>query len=180
MNTDELLEKMPTYINYVNYKYLSEKLLYHFCLTDISRMNVRQWQASYVFNNIPFNVDPDLIDQSDTIASFSGSTPNEAIKKLYDWCIRHNYIKEDNNDSSIADNNEIKPVNLIKGRWYYCIKTYNVNGVSFSEGTHYKCKNYNYLHDNYGNKVPNAGKLNIFIMEPESFDLGEITNIKIK
>ena len=58
-----------------------------------------------------------------------------------------------------------KHVPMITGRHYYCNKSYNANGISFTEGRSYKCIQYNCMLDDYGKYVPDAGKLDIFTME---------------
>ena len=95
MSTDELLEKLPKKIgnHYENGCYL---------ITDegddIQYLNLhndgKDWCASYGEEGEFLCMNPNATEPPYDNAFAYGSTPQEALQGLYDWCMNHGFIKE--------------------------------------------------------------------------------------
>lgn len=95
MTTDDLLEKLPPYIgnHHIEGAYvLSDEN------DDIQWLYLhndgKDWLASYGVEGeflCMGQLENGLYDN----AFAYGRTPNEALQELYDWCVRHNFINEE-------------------------------------------------------------------------------------
>lgn len=94
MTTDELLKKLPSHIG---------NHIIHGCYIisepddDIKWLYLhndgKDWLASYGIEG-EFLCMGQLENGMWDNAFAYGKTPNEALQGLYDWCIKHNFIKE--------------------------------------------------------------------------------------
>ena len=104
MSTDELLLKLPSHIgrnkvldkdgNVVAYKTDDKEG------GDIGWLYLhndgKDWLASYGVEGEFVCLNPDKSDDEPFYnnAFAYGKTPNEALQKLYDWCVKNEFIKE--------------------------------------------------------------------------------------
>ena len=92
MTTDELLSKLPSHIG--NHKENGFYVLGDNPDDDIQYLYLhndgKHWCASYGIEGefLCVNTEPPY----DMAFAFA-RTPNEALQKLYDWCVKHNFIK---------------------------------------------------------------------------------------
>lgn len=102
MTTDELLAKLPSHIgrnplkdeNGDIFAYLSDDKEGG----DIGWLHLlndgQDWLASYGDQGDFVCMNPDAEEPPYDNAFSYGTTPNEALQGLYDWCIKHNFIKD--------------------------------------------------------------------------------------
>ena len=97
MTTDELLLKLPSHIgrNRANGFYLSD----HKAGASIGWLQLvndgRDWEASYRDGHDALVcLNPDALQPPYNNAFAIGDTPNEALQRLYDWCVNNDFIKE--------------------------------------------------------------------------------------
>lgn len=95
MTTDELLAKLPSYIGNrcENGAYI---LLYP--EDDIKWLYLhndgKDWCASYGVEGEFLCMNPKAEEPPYDNAFAYGSTPNEALQGLYNWCLEHGFIKD--------------------------------------------------------------------------------------
>ena len=96
MATDELLQKLPSYIG--NHKkgdcYILEEK------TDrieglYLHNDGKDWLASYGIIGKFVCMNPEAEKPPYNNAFAYGKTPNEALQGLYNWCVKNNFIKQD-------------------------------------------------------------------------------------
>ena len=96
MTTDELLIKLPSHIdrNQVNGVYLSDNKLG----IDIGWLYLhndgKDWVAYYGYGSKSVCLNPDAEKPPYNNAVAFGKTPNEALQRLYDWCVENGFIKD--------------------------------------------------------------------------------------
>ena len=96
MTTDELLQKLPSYIG--NHKVAGCYILSK--PTDqieglYLHNDGRDWLASYGTRGEFVCMNPEAEKPLYNNAFAYGKTPNEALQGLYDWCVKNNFIKQD-------------------------------------------------------------------------------------
>ncbi len=93
MSTDELLEKLPSIIgnNRCNDCYILESpsdQIGHLALIK----DKRNWIAAYNDGERHVCLNPEDNPPPYNNAVCYGNTPNEALGKLYDWCVKYGFI----------------------------------------------------------------------------------------
>lgn len=101
--TDELLSKLPSHIG--RNKLLGENGEVIGYMSDNKEggdigwlylhNDGKDWLASYGRQGEFVCLNPDAKEPPYINAFAYGSTPNEALQRLYDWCVKYNFIKED-------------------------------------------------------------------------------------
>lgn len=95
MTTDELLNKLPSHIG--NHEENGYYIIGGNPNDDIKWLYLhndgKDWLASYGIEG-EFLCMGQLSNGLYDNAFAYGNTPNEALEKLYDWCIKHGFIKE--------------------------------------------------------------------------------------
>lgn len=94
MTTDELLTKLPSHIG--NHR-IGNCYIIHDEYDDIQWLYLhndgKDWCASYGIRGEFLCMNPDSENPPYDNAFAYGKTPNEALQGLYDWCVKHNFIK---------------------------------------------------------------------------------------
>ena len=99
MTTDELLKKLPSHIG--NHPTYDEKGNIDGYLMDSPDSDIqwlylhndgKNWLASYGIEGEFLCMNPESPEPPYNNAFAYGSTPNEALQKLYDWCIENGFI----------------------------------------------------------------------------------------
>ena len=101
MTTDELLQKLPTYIGRNKLMDSNGKIIGYTSDRkqggDIGWLYLhndgKHWIASYGTEGNFVCLNPDA-DPPYKNAFAIGDTPNEALHKLYDWCVEHGFISK--------------------------------------------------------------------------------------
>ena len=95
MTTDELLIKLPSYIGrnrdndgfYVSYDEY-----------DIGWLTLshdgKDWKASYEYHGQCVCLNPEAEQPPYKNALCYGSTPQEALQDLYDWCVENGFVEK--------------------------------------------------------------------------------------
>lgn len=100
MTTDELLEKLPSHIGR-NPLYDSNGNIVAYVGDDLSGGDIgwlylhndgRDWRASYGEEGDFVCLNPTAKNPPYNNAVVYGTTPNEALQKLYNWCIENGFI----------------------------------------------------------------------------------------
>lgn len=96
MTTDELLSKLPSHIG----NCISDGLyIIAKPEDDIQWLYLhndgKHWLASYGIEGEFLCMNPDAEEPPYDNAFYFGNTPNEALQGLYDWCVKHGFIKEE-------------------------------------------------------------------------------------
>lgn len=94
MTTDELLEKLPSHIgnHHIGGGYIVEdpddsvEWLY-------LHNDGKDWLASYGIRGEFVCLNPKEGPPYNNAFAY-GTTPNEALQRLYDWCVKNNFIKD--------------------------------------------------------------------------------------
>lgn len=93
MSTDELLQKLPNIIG--NHKFNGCYILEsptdqigHLCLIK----DKKSWSASYMDVEHYVCLNPEDEKPPYNNAVVYGDTANEALQKLYDWCVKNGFI----------------------------------------------------------------------------------------
>ena len=94
MSTDELLQKLPCIIgnNIYNGLYILESKtdqIGTLCLTK----NNQDWIAAYVDGETYVCLNPKDENPPYNNAICYGSSPREALQKMYNWCVKNGFIK---------------------------------------------------------------------------------------
>lgn len=94
MSTDELLLKLPNIIgnNRFNGCYILESptdQIGNLCLVK----DKRDWKAAYMDGEAYVCLNPNNKKPPYNNAVSYGNTPNEALQRLYDWCVKYEFIK---------------------------------------------------------------------------------------
>lgn len=94
MSTDELLKKLPCIIgnNRCNGCYILESKtdqIGNLCLTKDKNV----WIAAYVDGETYVCLNPKDENLPYNNAFCCGDSPNEALQKMYDWCVKNGFIK---------------------------------------------------------------------------------------
>ena len=95
MTTDELLAKLPSHIgnHCIGGAYIiaspDDDIQWLYLHND-----GKDWLASYGVQGEFLCMNPADEEPPYDNAFAYGKTPNEALQGLYDWCARHNFIKE--------------------------------------------------------------------------------------
>lgn len=97
MTTDELLEKLPSHIGR-NPMYDSKGKIVAYTGDNLPgdigwlylHNDGRHWMASY-------GIEEDIVCSKSESENYGsavvyGTTPNEALQKLYDWCVKNGFI----------------------------------------------------------------------------------------
>lgn len=103
MTTDELLKKLPSHIGRNRLKDENGDTTFYVSDNkgggDIGWLYLhndgRDWLASYGIEGEFVCMNPDAEEPPYDNAFAYGNTPNEALQKLYDWCLDHDFIKKD-------------------------------------------------------------------------------------
>ena len=103
MTTDELLKKLPSHIGRNRLKDENGETIAYVSDNkdggDIGWLYLhndgRDWRASYGIEGEFVCMNPDAEEPPYDNAFSFGSTPQEALQGLYDWCLDHNFIKKD-------------------------------------------------------------------------------------
>lgn len=94
MTTDELLIKLPRIIG--NHRIGDHGYVISEDGDQIGNLQLlndgKDWLASYGPEGEFVCMNPNNSEPPYDNAFAYGKTPNEALQKLYDWCIRHNFI----------------------------------------------------------------------------------------
>lgn len=92
MTTDELLDKLPSHIgnHQVGNAYIISKLEDNIGWLYLHN-DGKDWLASYGIEG-EFVCMGQLPNGLYDNAFAYGKTPNEALQKLYNWCVKHNFI----------------------------------------------------------------------------------------
>jgi hypothetical protein len=114
MSTDELLNKLPKMIgnhSECGYYLITEEgddvqwlYLHH---------DGRDWCASYGVEGEFLCMNPLSKEPPYDNAFAYGKTPNEALQKLYDWCVGHGFIKEKKKSPSRRKAKRYYPENAV-------------------------------------------------------------------
>jgi len=104
MTTDELLSKLPSHIGNHRIKWENYDGLNYDCFAiieqgdDIQNLYLhndgKDWLASYGIEGEFLCMNPNDEKPPYDNAFAYGKTPNEALQKLYEWCVKHDFIKE--------------------------------------------------------------------------------------
>ena len=102
MTTEELLSKLPSHIGRNRLKDENGDTTFYVSDNkgggDIGWLYLhndgRDWLASYGIEGEFVCMNPDDEEPPYDNAFSFGSTPNEALQGLYDWCVVHGFIKE--------------------------------------------------------------------------------------
>lgn len=102
MTTDEFLMKLPSHIGRNKLVYDNDEVLGY--LSDDKRgayigwlylhNDGKDWCASYGTEGNFVCLNPDAEKPPYNNAVRYGKTPNEALQRLYDWCVENGFIKD--------------------------------------------------------------------------------------
>lgn len=100
MTTDELLGKLPSHIGRNRIKDEDGNVIGYMSDNkdggDIGWLYLhndgKDWLASYGIQGEFVCMNPDAKEPPYDNAFAYGSTPNEALEKLYEWCVKHDFI----------------------------------------------------------------------------------------
>lgn len=100
MTTDELLNKLPSHIGR-NPIYNEFHNIVGYASDDKEGASIgwlylhndgRDWRASYGREGKYVCMNPDAINPPYNNAVVYGCNPNEALQRLYDWCVENNFL----------------------------------------------------------------------------------------
>ena len=103
MTTDELLCKLPSHIGRNNLLGENSEVIGYMSDNkkggDIGWLYLhndgKDWLASYGRQGKFVCLNPDAKEPPYINAFAYGTTPKQALQGLYDWCVKYNFIKED-------------------------------------------------------------------------------------
>lgn len=107
MTTDELLLKLPKKIGRNPIKNKEGKtVMYVMDVCEYDSPSIgwlylnhdgEDWCAYYGNGDLHVCMNPDDKEPPYNAAIFFGSTPNEVLQELYDWCVKNNFISNEEN-----------------------------------------------------------------------------------